>query len=410
VAQGEVIAHGFSAFRRRIVGGSLLGIEKTSDGLDRRHGYGTIRIAREPSGRSVILRYFPRRAQRSGGGNWPFSRDSYYYRLKEIDGGTDPAMGLFPVLRTANDLGGNQNLDRALPGRGTHEQVDRVGDHVMTFNHTTKVDNTCIDSLIKRNEIVEINYYKDIAEKMDIIEKRYQSAVEFINQHSRFSEEKLLSGKEEIGADLRSRIEILWERCEKTRDENRSALAILCQRLDRSQVPNDLAVRSVSIFGAFAALRLIRELKEGYDIDASKRDPDPWFPDWKLGRTNLFDLVPQVSRSGRNALGYWYFVIARVGVRPIDDYYNCIIPFEIGRRLLITEVKGDPETYWVWLLPHLLVRGECQFDEILPVDSWTVGRLVGDGFTEWHGSYEPCPWKINTSRVNDLASYLKVSS
>jgi hypothetical protein len=301
----------------------------------------------------------------------------------------------FSDFSAANEVVSPEPHKKRSPGREDDGQVDRVGDHVMTFNHTTKVDNTCIERLINSKESVEINYYEDIATKMDTLEKRYRFPIEFINQHPVFRDEKLQERKESVGAGIRALLSDHWVRCRDIKDQNENAFMMLRQRLARSQVPNDLAARSVSTFGAFAALRLIRELKDGYDIKKNKDDLNTkWFSDWKFGRYTLFDLVPDPSDSGDTALGYRYFVLARVGIKP--DYSNFTIPFVIGRRLLLSEAKGDREAYWIWVLPQMLVRGEHQLDETFPVDTWEVDRLVGAGSTEWHGDFERCPWDLNT--------------
>jgi hypothetical protein len=172
----------------------------------------------------------------------------------------------------------------------------------------------------------------------------------------------------------------------------------LIEYLTRSKVPQDLAVRSVSNFGTFAALRLIRVLKDGYDI--VNDEAVLWFTDWAFNDEHspcVFDAVPHVSASGYNAFGYRYFVIARL----TPGYDRVTLPFEVGKRLLISEAKGDSETYFGWILPQMLYFADPTLPENFPADTWEVDRLIGAYGIEWHGEFEPCPWKLNPYSLKD---------
>lgn len=261
---------------------------------------------------------------------------------------------------------------------------------VMTFSNTTKVDEESINRLLTHRRDVKIAYYEDVSEALSKVDRRYSRPLEFIAKTRIFQKTKDRRDQDRIAADWRKKIEIFRRRCMRVRDENENALKLLLEHLDQSKILQKVAVRSVENFGAFAALRLIQVLKEWYDI--VDNGTVSWFRDWAFNREAspcIFDAVPHDSSSGFNAFGYNYFLIARL----TPGYHSVTLPFEIGKRLLISEAKGDSEAYFEWILPQMLFFRDSTLLETFPGNIWKVDRLIGAHGIEWHG-HEPCPWDL----------------
>jgi hypothetical protein len=273
----------------------------------------------------------------------------------------------------------------------------------LTFLNTTEVDVESMRPIWASSGDADIAYHDEIRNATSSLERQHRFGADFVAQHSNFRE----TDKHTLGEDVKAHVRRVRSKLNDRIDMNKKALNALLERIRKASIPEALAIKSLSTFGSFAALRLIFILKEGYDIVEGKQRF--WFTEWNFNREHspcVFDAVPHHSKSGLNAFGDLYFVLARVGAEvtysnPGADYFRVTMPFEVGRRLLLSFSKGDQEAYFVWVLPQLLLAGhEEAAMKDFPVNAWVIDRLTGANGVEWHGGSQNCPWELNQNMIN----------
>ena len=104
----EASSLGFAAGRRLVTGPSLFGFERTSNGFNRVHGYGTIKLEFDQTPDHGSIRYFPRAARKKQAGHWSFARDNDF-DLQDSDGGTRAENGRFKTTRIRSATNGNEH-------------------------------------------------------------------------------------------------------------------------------------------------------------------------------------------------------------------------------------------------------------------------------------------------------------
>jgi len=115
--RSETSSLGFAPGRRLVIGPSLFGFERTRNGFDRVHGYGTIKLEFDLAPGRGTIRYFPRAARRKQAGHWGFGRD-HEFDLQDVDGGTSAENGQFKTTRLRPASRGNQDINHDIQTSG----------------------------------------------------------------------------------------------------------------------------------------------------------------------------------------------------------------------------------------------------------------------------------------------------
>jgi hypothetical protein len=246
---------------------------------------------------------------------------------------------------------------------------------------------------------VQIFYSDDISEAISKLHKRDRRPEEFFRQIPRFRDLTDPVQREKRASELHAGNAKLLQRVTTLADENQKDLGLLLDYLREHKVAEDLARKSLSAFAALAASKMIQALKRGFEwVDDN---PQMWFEGFKFnsdGSYCLFDWVPRPSSTGQVIFGYRYWVGARVGHE--HHYEYVMFPLKFVLPLFRDAVKGDPEAFYAWVLPQLLLIGNYYPIDQFPIADWQTFLLQGAGGSEWWSRHQPCPWPIIVDTIS----------
>jgi hypothetical protein len=265
----------------------------------------------------------------------------------------------------------------------------------LTFCGITEVDETCIDSILGSSHPCKICYHEQIGRTVALLEAYDSDPKPLLNKIPYMRKEQDPRRREEAAADYHSVIDDINIEVRRSIAENQEDLTKFVSRLKSDGVPADLAKRALKSFGAFSALR--GHLKKFYDVQDD--NPDIFFESYAFNKDPCYcylDWAPRMSATGRRVFGYDYYVGARVGSSG-RHYEYVMLPLKIARRLLADGTRGDPEAFYLWVLPQLYIVGAHEGVDKFPAGDWKIILLQGAS----SGSL-PCrriPGKGSTAKI-----------
>jgi len=291
-------------------------------------------------------------------------------------------------------------LERLVP-QPAHPEVPQNPTRQLSYTRVTEIDLKCIPFLLKSEELLEIEYFWTIAERLRKLKERDDNFQDFLGNdpyHSKITDDREREKRASYWHMHNGRV--LRKATDNVRDNNH-CLQLLLKRLRDLGAPDDLSRKSLRTFAAFAALRIIRELKRSFDWVDGGPDPQPrfWFEEFKFSSENSalwFDRIPSTSHTAQLVFDYNEWVDVRVGVE--RDYKWVTFPFRVVLPLFRNGIQGDIEAFYTWVLPQVILYGTDSYSsEEFPIKIWEPFLLQGLNGTEWWSRLDDCPWPAAVS-------------
>lgn len=270
----------------------------------------------------------------------------------------------------------------------------------LSYIKIANIDFACVQKILSDRQAIQIEYFCDIQAAINELEQRVHRPQEFFkkSRHRFFTEKKLRNGRESEDLEIAASSEYayhsdLLQKVKSVEADNTQSLRVLIEYLEQHRAPYHLREKALYSFSTFAALRMIRVLKKGYDLVNDAPSALPWFEAFKFsseGSYCLFDRVPRHSHTGSVTFGYQHWVGARVGHERHYEYV--MFPFAIVLPLFKSGKKGDIDAFYTWVLPQFVLAGTYQPLNEFPAQTWEAFLLQGAGGEEWWSNSDPCPW------------------
>jgi DNA-binding winged helix-turn-helix (wHTH) protein len=275
----------------------------------------------------------------------------------------------------------------------------------LRYSRAANADEASLEPLLHADAISTIEYHPTVAEFMSSVDQ-YEVRPEpylqrFRERHERVKKYDMSEADWDQYLENRYKeIPPLKAELQKLTLQNDLSLTRLLGRLREDSVPDELGCQALRIFASYAAVRVIVALKSFRDVkDGEPVEP---FKHFRFRRTPsycLFDLVPKNSGTGKVIFGFEYYTRARIYPRGWDEYTttHIMLPFEIARRLFITNRTRDPQAYdqafYEWVLPQLYLASSGLPAETFLPEKWGIILLEGDPGS-WQSDLVDSPWKV----------------
>ncbi len=263
----------------------------------------------------------------------------------------------------------------------------------LTYVDATTVKARCVDEILRANAKMirrspTMRFAPEVTEKMAVVDERARDPIPFVSESPHYRKDG--SQRERIAASAHQQFTEIRKKTAQIVRQSERGLLLLLEEIRHQSPPADLARKSLEVFAAAAALRIISALKEGYDY--KEFGADAWFQSYQFGPGPGMGLLraPTRSDTGRRVFGISWFVTVRVG--HIEDYVLVSMPLALASRLYSGSGRGHAETFFSWVLPQLVLKEDA--DQVLrrfDRDYYELMQPTGDGGDEWQPR-TPCPW------------------
>ena len=256
-----------------------------------------------------------------------------------------------------------------------HSLRDQSRVSFLEYNTATEAEATSASAVWSSGRPAQILYHHSVVKIWRLLDDYHNDPSPFLARLPAMERATKPDERDKIASGFYHNIHKNWDRASGVMKRNDQALSTVLEQLRAGLVSEELSGRSIRNFARFAALLLIKELKEFWDFREGA--PVKFFEHFSFAQDPswmIFDCGDSSNLTAKTALGFYFWVGALVGQRG-DGHSRAILPIDIARKI-DTEPVDSFDIYCEWLLPQIALIEPNYLAKVDP-HNWKILSLQG---------------------------------